>query len=332
MKLIVWIAFIAGVIGYWCFHQYLLIDVLAQYGCTKLSIICILIVLSLLPYSLANRLKIPKEWYSIAFCPSIGLMTILAQENIGLVTIVSVIVLLALWVGIIIRKPKLKCNPFTSNLCIIAILLIYSMSFSNTNELAHYKYKIKHLIENKQYDEALNVGKKSLSINEEIFQLRAEAMAKTNSLGDQIFRYPIPYTKKLAIKLKNCEAIKNNRETIDDIHEQNNFDSTQNNNKDVLLCNLLLEKKLPEFARLLQKFYNIDDSSLPQYYKEALTVLLSRSLNTEIKFSDSTTLANYQDFLAEMKKHTDTIVSNNQCRNLYGDTYFWYYFFFPIKQ
>ena len=94
-----------------------------------------------------------------------------------------------------------------------------------------------------------------------------------------------------------------------------------------MLCNLLLQKKLNEFARMLPHIYDTDNQSLPQHYKEALIIYKSRTANPQITYSNTIIEANYADFLAEKKRHSSTAESKRKCHDLYGNTYFWYYHF-----
>ena len=106
-------------------------------------------------------------------------------------------------------------------------------------------------------------------------------------------------------------------------------DMNTHQKQDVVLCNLLLQKKLNLFVKKLQNWRDLQSAELPQYYKEALVIYLSKTIDTDIIYNDPATQTDYSDFIAEMKKHSDRQIRSNVCRDLYPDTYFWYYFFFP---
>ncbi len=304
-----WIVFITYMIGVWHFQHYMMEFVLAQYNFTATTIVCFMVILTLLPYSLSKKLKLPICWYALIFLPSIIISTLLAQETLSnYITIIAAIVSFVIFVGIAVRKPKLKCDIVVSNLLIGITLLIYAMAFSNTDELTHYKYDINYFLKNEQYKKALQIGKNSLSIDSTIFNLRIKAMLYNNSIGDDLFHYPIPLTTR-SIATTN--------------------DSTDN--YDIALCNLLLKKDLKKFVSRLQKHYDIYSHKLPQHYKEALMLYMLKTIQTSIDYEDESVETNYQEFKTEMKKHKSPRIRKNLCRDLYGDTYFWYYYFFPLK-
>ncbi|MDD6783473.1 MAG: DUF6057 family protein [Prevotellaceae bacterium] len=309
IKLSTWTLFILYMVGYWNFQHYLLENTWGQYGFSRLSIICMLIVLTLLPYSLAHKFNLPISWYSIAFFPSVILTCLLAQEQISITVAIISIVAMAIVATVAIIKPRLPKIVITSNGCIFIIMIIYSHSISNTNELDHYKCKIINQLNHQQYSEALKTGNTSLDVDTTIFQLRATAMIRNNSLGDQLFKYPIPF---------GVTKIDTNQAT------------SATEAKDIILCNLLLQKKLYTFISQLRKYYDINSPNLPQHYKEAIILYLSKTVNTNLSYNDPTTLANYNDFIIEKNKHKTTLIRSNYCRNLYGTTYFWYYHFFPL--
>lgn len=310
LKLSLWGFFVVYMVAFWCLQHKSLESWYAMYGFSRLSIICLFVVLSLLPYSLGHRLKVPTHYYAAIFCPSIVILTFTGADGISILSVVVGLLLVSILTFLVVRKPILRCRKFSSNVAILIALFVFSETFSDTNELHHYKHKISHLIDAGLYNEALKVGDESLNVDSAVFQQRVYAMLKSNSIGELLFKYPIP---------QSCATINTSKSLSSD------------NINDVLLCNLLLRKDLTYFAALVRQIYDINSPSLPRYYKEALIVYLSQFLSANITFSDSSAEANYKDFLAEMKKHTDPIQRSNYCRNLYGDTYFWYYFFYNSK-
>lgn len=316
IKLMCWAIYIIELAAYWRFQHQMVVDTFAPYGVSNLTMGCLMVVLALLPYSLSHKLKLEIHWYALCFLPSVVILTFIANERISLSDILSAAVMSAVFVWLIVNRKGLlpritngicRCRAINSNLWIIILMIIYSIVFANTNEVAHYCHTIRHYLDTEQWNKALTVGKRSLHTDSTLFCLRAEAMVKNGKLGETLFCYPIP-PSGCTIKIHAPLSAKQSG--------------------DVLLCNMLLNKDLNSFVDALPQWYDIHSPQLPKHYKEALVVFLSQSVSTALNYSDTMTEANYADFLAEKKKYKNKIESNNMCRYLYGDTYFWYYFFF----
>ena len=305
-KILCWALFLVFMVGYWNYQHLFILATYSGIGITRLTIICLLVVLTLLPYSLSHRIRMSSQWYALAFCPSLIILALVANEQPDTTSIVGGAILILVFILLSIRPPLLNCPPIISNLCIIIIATIATLLISNTNELTHNRYKIENMLANHQYEDALLVGAKSLNTDSAVFNLRAQAMIHTHQIGDKLFVYPIP-ASGTRIQFPDND--------LDAVH-------------DILLCNLLLSKQLSKFANQLPQYYDLQAPSLPRHYKEALVLYLSTTANPAIKYSDVITDANYHDFLSEKQKYSNTTEAANKCRQLYGDTYFWYYHYF----
>ena len=320
IKLLCWLVFLIELPSYWRFHHLMILDTFAPYGVNDLTLICLMVVLALLPYSISHKWKLDIHWYALSFLPSVAILTLIANEQITITEVLPAVLLGALYVFLMLTRKKLLSRigngvfhfrAINSNIWILILLMIYALIFTNTNDIAHYSHAIHHYVEAKKWDKALSVGKRSLRTDSTMFSLRAEAMLEKDELGDILFSYPVP-THDNVIKIDTPLSAKEAG--------------------DVLLCNLLLKKDLNGFISTLPRWYDIHSPKLPKHYKEAIVVFLSQSVSTALVYSDTMTEANYADFLAEKKKYTDPIEANSMCSYLYGDTYFWYYFFFkPVS-
>ena len=299
IRIVGWVLFILLLIGYCLFQRSLLINTYADYGVSDLTIVCLAVVLCLLPYSLAHRLKLDTAWYSLAFWPSMAIVAIICNEHIGWRTIALTAAMLAVWLFLVIKRPRLQFEPININIWLLIVAAILCYTIGNTNLLTHYRHQMQRHLLAGEYDKVLQVGNRVSDVDSSLFNLRATAMVNTNQLADKLFNYPVPDKPQIS-----------------------NITSP-----DVMLCNLLLQKKLNEFARILPHFYDTDNPSLPQHYKEALVIYMSRTASPQITYSNTIVEANYADFLAEKKRHTSQAESKHKCHSLYGNTYFWYYHF-----
>lgn len=310
-ELCLWLFFTVHLFGIWIFQHYMIEATWADRGVTPVTVVCLFLILFLMPYSLSHKLRIKPQWYSLIFLPEIILCTLLSQESLSLSCVIAAAVAIGIFVLLVYKQPMMPGKPVTTNIVLYLGMAVYYCVFANTDELTHYKYTIMHYERVGQYDRALETGKKSLHINNEVFCLRAIAMLKTNTIGNRLFKYPVP-----------CD--------FDTIRTISGLDTSQR--RDAILCNLLLQKKLDIFVGQLQNWYDIKSPDLPRYYKEALVIYLSKTIDTDLTYDDTAVQTDYNDFVAEMKKHSDRQVRSNMCRWQYPDSYFWYYFFFQRQE
>ncbi|MGL5273380.1 MAG: DUF6057 family protein, partial [Phocaeicola sp.] len=157
---------------------------------------------------------------------------------------------------------------FYSNLTILAIGAIMTISIGNSNVNFHHELAIESAIKHKDWSEARNVGIKSLESTRTLTALRAFALSQEGVLGDYLFSYPQEY------KSDGLLLDKSSQNTIyykaDSIYAYlgvypQSYESTAaylnraytNDEgcytlKDYYLCSLLLDKDLETFAKELE--------------------------------------------------------------------------------
>lgn len=302
IKIVCWTFFILWTAGYYLFQRPLILSAYAAYGVSDLTVLCLLLVLCLLPYSLSHRLKLDTAWYSLAFCPSMAILAIVSNEQVGWRTVILTAALLIVWLYLVIRRPRLHLKKINLNLWTLIAVAAVTYMAGNTDMLTHYRCRIQSHLANNDYQEALQIGIRTDEADTAVFNLRATAMIRTNQLADKMFTFPVPAkTSSIAANSKYSP--------------------------DIMLCNLLLQKRLNDFVRLLPHYYDISSSTLPQHYKEALIIYMTRTANPQIAYSNTLIEANYVEFIAEKKRYSSPAESKYKCKDLYGNTYFWYYYF-----
>ena len=95
---------------------------------------------------------------------------------------------------------------------------------------------------------------------------------------------------------------------------------------DYLLTACLLDKNLNQFALIVRKLY-ADIRSLPKHYREALILYTHLRSNPIIIYKDDVLDADFKDFQELDKKFSDKNMQRNAVRQVYGNTYWYYYFF-----
>ena len=95
---------------------------------------------------------------------------------------------------------------------------------------------------------------------------------------------------------------------------------------DYLLTACLLDKNLNQFALIVRKLY-ADIRSLPKHYREALILYTHLRSNPIIIYKDDVLDADFKDFQELDKKFSDKNMQRNAVQQVYGNTYWYYYFF-----
>jgi len=83
-----------------------------------------------------------------------------------------------------------------SNFLVFFILFLLSGSINSTSDTELYEMKVERLIKMGKYNEALHVGKKSLSSNRRLTNLRMYALSRLRQLPDKLYDYPQYYGKE----------------------------------------------------------------------------------------------------------------------------------------
>ena len=95
---------------------------------------------------------------------------------------------------------------------------------------------------------------------------------------------------------------------------------------DYLLTACLLDKNLNQFALIVRQLY-ADIHSLPKHYREALILYTHLRSNPVIIYKDDVLDADFKDFQELDKKFSDKNMQRNAVQQVYGNTYWYYYFF-----
>ena len=95
---------------------------------------------------------------------------------------------------------------------------------------------------------------------------------------------------------------------------------------DYLLTACLLDKNLNQFALIVRQLY-ADIRSLPKHYREALILYTHLRSNPVIIYKDDVLDADFKDFQELDKKFSDKNMQRNAVQQVYGNTYWYYYFF-----
>jgi len=249
-------------------------------------------------------------------------------------------------------KYKYYSQPFAEslwkNLLTTCILFMFLNLLANNDKELHAQIRMEQCLNENDYSNALSVAKALSKPNGNITMLTIYALSCEGELGEKLFEYPIvmgsrnvlpqdggartiffPEEKIFSRLGINKNAMKSGKNDIADELEQaikNSHDRNRNAALvDYLLCCRLLNKELDAFVEAFIAYGNTALDT-PKHYQEALVQYVHTRSNPKITFKDAAVYADFQDFQRMERKYNDPTERRNRLQNVYGNTY-WYYFF-----
>lgn len=211
----------------------------------------------------------------------------------------------------------------------------------NTKDTTMYSLRMERHILQCEYDKALTVGKRSLSNDSTLLALRVYSLLQEGKLGEWLFDYPIaPFAdiiktidNKASTSILPSSFIQNYLEKEKKLlyqYEQNkgmvSRTSILNNAYlNIQLAKFLMNKDLAAFVATIDQ-YDLTSQRLPKHYSEALILYNHLTSQPKVSFKNNVLDTDYEDFQSLKSKYTHPIVRNNCLRDVYGNTYWYYYY------
>lgn len=236
-----------------------------------------------------------------------------------------------------------ECSPITimnTNLLVLFVLCLMTVWIGNSNRTFHHELQAERYLRERQYDKALEVGRKSLESSRSLTVLRSYAMSRAGVLGDKLFEYPQYYRSEGLFFADDSLTVL--RYTNDSIYYMLGVRPYKGEGRmeflrnicykgtgkylalDYYLSALLLEKELDGFAESLEEL--VDTATvLPRHYKEAVLMYKSKHPDYPFNVSDTTLMGRYEDYKALQQTFKLPMEEKNLMRREYGDTYWWYF-------
>jgi hypothetical protein len=192
-----------------------------------------------------------------------------------------------------------------------------------------------------QYDKAAKVGKKSLEGDESLLAIRMYALARSGSLGEHLFEFPITGTSKQMLPTNDSSLLllypkdslfrffsarpaeKMLPERYLRMIERRNA-APRKAVGDYLLCGYLIDKKLDEFASEISKYYNLDNQ-LPKHYREALTLYCHLRSKPILSYSVPVVEEDFRNLQELERQYPDPQERKVKVSEQYRGTYWYYY-------
>ena len=246
------------------------------------------------------------------------------------------------------RDGSTALTAWWSNIFIMLLLTVMMYSMGNTDRTLHTRLAVERLCHEGKYDEALAVGVPKYDHDKALTMWRAYALAKTDAMGEHLFRYNISKEQQTLLPkqkgephalLRDCypiwQVLGFVPRKIDErpewyLKREIRRGTARSGVKDYLLCTYLINKDLENFAETLPKYYNAE-KELPKHYAEALILYKGRSREENFGELDSLKIddgikVDYNDFLAMMRAKKPMKEKQADIRDNYFGTYWYFYF------
>ena len=258
-----------------------------------------------------------------------------------------VLVLYVAIAWLLARAARLWLNPeipdgfvVNSNLLTLLLLCFMTVGIGNDNIHFHHELQVEEALRRQEYGRALEVAGKTMDPSRNLTALRAYAMSRQGTMGEDLFRYPQLYgAAGLLMGTSNEKALRLNADSLSvylgaepalgepalDFFRRICHEETGNyTTLDYYLSALLLEKKLDEFVKEFEALYTVRDS-IPLYYNQALFLYAKKHGASTEEITNESLEELWDKYRMKKEELSGQRGEANRMRREFGDTYWWYY-------
>lgn len=228
------------------------------------------------------------------------------------------------------------------NAGMVVLMALFTGLCGNSNDVFHYRMRAENMIMAGRYADALKTGDRSLHTDKSLTMLRAYALASEGLLGEKFFTYPVTgrssdllpmYSggEAACIMLPTDTIYKSlgarplyRQDTRTYLNTLLKLRKARPMVADYLLTGCLVDRDLDTFARMLPRFYKINDR-LPRHYREALILYTHLRSNPAVVYHNEVMDTDFEDMQDLEKKYPDEKSRRMAVFDQYGGTYWWYY-------
>lgn len=317
---------------------------LTNYSYT-LAPLLITLVLYLLQVGVYAVTRVKRRFHGLTYFPSFLVLTMITDipvdvdhhHSLGAWWIILPLCLI-LWGGLIWIARQLEpieTEPHSNgwfsrymwvNLLQMLVMILLVNFIASNDRLFHERMRMEHLMKEKQYEKALEVGEQSLQTDSSLTMLRIACLYRTGELGSRLFSYPlVGGSQSMYINGTSVKALMWHAPVW--MHGTSPWMKKHRLkyrlSKEYELCALLLDKKLDEFVRKLVKYHEL--TKLPTHYKEALLLYCHLRTHPIVEFHDNVMDADFADYQSMERKYSNPVERQSVLRDTYSNTYWYYY-------
>jgi len=246
------------------------------------------------------------------------------------------------------RLDHKNYQPFFSrsmwgNLLVLGGMMVGVTTVANTNAVFHYRARVETCLLKQRFDEALQVGSKSLETDASLTMLRAYALSRSGLLGDRLFEYPVAGSGADLVPVEGSQSrlLRYPQDSLSRhlgaiprpgmttpvyLERLQRYDQATPAVRDYVLCGLLIDRDLDGFARTLPLYYEITDSlPLPRHYREALTLYVHTRSHPVLEYHDAVCDEDYANLQELEAQYRDPRERHIRVKEQYQGSYWYYY-------
>lgn len=227
------------------------------------------------------------------------------------------------------------------NVLILSIAFLFTCAFSNSDKVMHTRLHVEQCISDGRYDEAVDALTDMNIPDSNMTMLTAYVLSRKNTLPEHLFTFNIiGGSESLLPNKEKCigtvffpeDSLYKfigtvYRQRMNPMHYLKYVQHHKSGNKhavDYLLCGYLLDRNLDAFVNEIMKHHIVSDS-LPQHYREALTLYTHLHSNPKLIYRSNVMDADFEDYQDMERKYSNPAERKTQLRTTYGNTYWYYY-------
>ena len=316
------------------------------------------LTLLLLRWAINRLVGLKNQFISLTYLPSFFVLMAISDigrdvytQNTHTFWLWMLPILVVTFIGsLIIYKRKLhtltpvssgsKLSSINTNLVFMLLCCIATPIVGNTDTQFHYELQVERCLRERNLDEAMRVGGKSMEASRTLTSLRAFTLSQNGMLGEKLFTYPQYYgVDGLFFADDSLAVLRYTNDSLFDylgasprtaegklqfLHDICYKDEGRYTALDYYLSALLLDKRLESFATAISDFYDKEDS-LPCHYREALLLYQKKNPQAVMMQQDSCLIQKFSDYQDRKQDLVLDAGNDNLMRREYGETYWWYY-------
>lgn len=324
-----------------------------------LGTVLVTAILQLLQWGVCAVTRLRKRWHALTYLPSLVLLALMTAVSEDFHSRLSFSIwawlaplLLVLWLMAVFVARFMEANESVertglfsrqtwTNMLTLALMILLVTLTTNTHAVFHYRTHVETALANGDYDEALRVGNRSHETDVSLTMLRVYALSRQGLLGEQLFRYPVtgstsddllPLNGRGHALLIPADTIYRHlgAKPAGPMSTRRYLDLLLQSGKatpavgDYLLCGLLLDRDLDDFARNIGRFYELNES-LPRHYREALVLYAHLRSHPVVVYHDAVTDTDWADLQELERNYPDATERKGKVMEKYAGSYWYYY-------
>lgn len=281
--------------------------------------------------------KLSKRYYAVTYLPSFLLLTVLTSVDnntpgsVGLrhwLWLTPLLLIACFWLVRLLGKMQafedatrdtgLLSGMMWENLMQMSVMMLMVCLIANGDDTLHRRMKMETYYSRGDYDGVLDVMSRTTRADAAMTMLCAAALSERRELPDRLFEFPVVGGGKALKPIGNSRKVVNIPDSIV-------AETIDRNGSDYLLCQLLMDRNLPEFIDQLTAHHLIN-AELPRYYREAVILFNDLYPDYSIKYVDDDYMARYKAFGGIMYQDIPEKKKMFESHRNFSDTYWWYYY------